>query len=312
MVNDNMTEITGLQSGATYYFAVKAINTKGSSAFSNEVSTKAAAPSPTFINYKHEDSGRISIHWESVPFANGYRVKYGTSPGIYTHITEAGNVTGYLFRKMQHNQPYYFSVVPYNGYGEGIASPEITATPVANRPWVPYLVNAVEKSNGTVQIGWTPSDSTHNATFDVYYCLTPWNENNYSLAGQHIAGTTFTDNTPRDAGLHYYRVKASNQAGVSQFYSMIATVNKMINGVTGVAGQPADEFLLYPNPVRDILYIKKENSSSKTAYQVFDSIGRLLKSGSGSEINVAGCSSGLLVVKIEKDGESYRKLIIKQ
>jgi hypothetical protein len=247
-----------------------------------------------------------------VPFANGYRVKYGTSPGIYTHIIEAGNVTGYLFRKMQNNQPYYFSVVPYNGYGEGIASPEITATPVANRPWVPYLVNAVEKSNGTVKIDWTPSDSTHNATFDVYYCPTPWDEKNYQLAGQHIAGTTFTDNTPRDAGLHYYRLKASNQVGESQFYSLIATVNKVINGVTGVAEHPVDELILYPNPVGNVLYIQNENASSQTAYKVFDSIGRLLKSGAGNEINVAGCSSGLLVVEIEKDGSLHRKLIVKK
>ena len=312
VVNDNVAEITGLQAGATYYFVVKATNTSGSSAFSNEVSTKAAAPSSTVINYKHEDTGRISIHWESVPFANGYRVKYGTSPGIYTHIIDAGNVTGYLFRKMQNNQPYYFSVVPYNGYGEGIASPEITATPVANRPWVPYLVNAVEKSNGTVKIDWTPSDSTHNATFDVYYCPTPWDEKNYQLAGQHIAGTTFTDNTPRDAGLHYYRLKASNQVGESQFYSLIATVNKVINGVTGVAEHPVDELILYPNPVGNVLYIQNENASSQTAYKVFDSIGRLLKSGAGNEINVAGCSSGLLVVEIEKDGSLHRKLIVKK
>ena len=311
LVTDHVAEITGLTSGNTYYFAVQATNASGVSAFSNEVSTSTNIPTTPQINYKHEDANRIAIHWESVPYANGYRVRYGTSSGVYTSEVDAGNITGYLFRKLQNNQPYYFTVVAYNGSGESNASPEMIAKPVVNRPWPPYLVNASENSNGAVRVAWTPSDSTYNATFDVYYCPTPWNENNYQLVGSAVAGNEFTDFTPRSAGTHYYRVKAVNPVGESQFYSMIATVEKKVNGVTGLDTISETKQKLYPNPVSNRLYISADEISVDIVYRVFDSVGRLLKSGVGNEINVADCDNGLLIVELDDKSGIYRQKVIK-
>lgn len=312
VVNENSAEITGLQSGTIYYFVVTAANGTGSSAYSNEVTSRTALPAKPVINYKHEDTGRISIHWESVPFANGYRVKYGTTPGVYTTVIDAGNVSGYLFRKMQNNQHYYISVVAYNGYGESESSDEISATPVLNRPWPPYLVNASENANGTVTLGWTPSDSTFNAKFNVYYCPTPWNDSNYQLVGTNISGNTFTDFTSRSTGYHYYRVKAVSQVGESQFFSMIATVSKIKSGVSGVDELTDGDIKLFPNPVDDLLYIKTDNQTEEITYRLFDSVGRLIKKGTGSEINVADCSKGLFVVEIKRGDQRFRRLVLKK
>jgi hypothetical protein len=308
----NTAEITGLVPATTYYFAVKAVNATGESQFSNEISTLTAAPATPVINYKHEDAGRIAIHWESVPYANGYRVRYGTSAGVYTSEVDAGNITGYVFRKLQNDQPYYFSVTAYNGSGESIASTEIMAKPLVNRPWPPYLVNASEKSTGAVRVAWTPSDSTHNAKFNVYYCPTPWNENNYQLVGSAVEGNVFTDYTARSAGVHYYRVKAVNQVSESQFYSLIATVEKSINGITGLDKLTDETHKLYPNPVGERLYIRSHGNSTHTAYRIFDSTGRLLKSGEGTEINVADCDSGLLIVELDDYAGKYWQKIIKK
>jgi hypothetical protein len=310
-INDNVATITNLQPGTTYYFVVTATNVSGSSGYSNEVTTRTAIPAQPVINYKHEDAGRISVHWESVPHANGYRIKYGTSSGAYTHEIDAGNVSGYLFRKMQNNQPYYFTVVAYNGYGESSASREISATPVVHRPWVPYLVNASENSNGTVSVSWTPSDSTYNATFNVYYCPTPWNDKQYQLIGSNVTGNTFTDFIPRDAGYHYYRVKAANQVGESQFYSMIATAEKIINGITGVDEITEAGISIYPNPVNNWIKIQSDDQVEVFAYRIFDSVGRLQKKGRGTDINVADCSNGLLIVEVEKNAKKYRCLMLK-
>ena len=81
-------------------------NDQGLSANSNEVTAKIAIPEQPRINHIHEDNQRVSIHWESVPFANGYKVKYGTAPGVYSEVIDA-KMTGYLLRRLNNNDILY-------------------------------------------------------------------------------------------------------------------------------------------------------------------------------------------------------------
>lgn len=304
-------EINGLQSGQTYYFSVTASNTSGTSQPSNEVSTRVELPSQPKINFVYAESERITIHWESVPFANGYRVKYGTTPGIYTHIMDAGNVTGFIMRNMQNNTPYYISVAAFNRSGEGEDAPEVTARPVVNRPWPPYLVFAKESVDGTVDVSWTPSDSTHNAVFEVYYCPTPWDESRYELVAANVSGNQLKDFTPRLKGYHYYRVKSRNVVGESVYFSNIATVDKLQDGNTGMNTGFQPTVVIYPNPAGDKLFVKNSNSNIPIFYKVYNAIGKLMKEGIGSEINIAGCETGMLIVEVYDGMDNFRGIVMK-
>lgn len=301
-VTDNSVEIVDLQTGILYYFVVVASNDQGLSANSNEVTAKIAIPEQPRINHIHEDNQRVSIHWESVPFANGYKVKYGTAPGVYSEVIDAKNVTGYLLRRLNNNTTYYITVVAYNGMGESEQASEVVAIPVANRPWPPYLVSATEEDNGAVKLKWTPSDSTHNANFNVYYCPTPWDESNYQLIGSNVKDTSFIDLVPRDKGYHYYRVKAVNQVGMSHFYSAIATVNKAKSGISKLDEIHPGTFRIYPNPAKDVLFVKAIDGVSPVQYNIFDSTGRLLKKGIGEQIEINELDPGLLIVELTQHG----------
>ena len=304
-------EISGLQTGQTYYFAVTATNASGSSGYSNEISTRVDVPSQPQINFVYEESERITIHWESVPFANGYRVKYGTSPGVYTHIIDVGNATGYILRKLQNNTPYYINVTAYNESGEGENAAEIDATPVINRPWPPYLAFAKESSDGTVDVSWTPSDSTHNAVFDVYYCPTPWDESRYELVATNISGTQYKDNTPRSKGYHYYRVKSRNAVGESVYFSNIATVDKIMESNTDVSTGYQFPVTIYPNPVSDVVYLSVDNSQRSVNYKVYNAIGRMMIKGSGCEISLTDCEKGMLIIEVNDGENNFRQIIMK-
>ena len=60
----------------------------------------------------------VTLVWEraSEPVA-GYKVHYGTTSGVYNHVADAGNSTGYTVTGLQTGVTYYFAATSYNSYG---------------------------------------------------------------------------------------------------------------------------------------------------------------------------------------------------
>ena len=136
----------------------------------------------------------------------------------------------------------------------------------------------------------------------MYYCPTPWDESNYQLIGSNVKDTSFIDLVPRDKGYHYYRVKAVNQVGMSHFYSAIATVNKAKSGISKLDEIHPGTFRIYPNPAKDVLFVKAIDGVSPVQYNIFDSTGRLLKKGIGEQIEINELDPGLLIVELTQHG----------
>jgi hypothetical protein len=311
-VNENRATLEGLAPDTDYYAVVTASNANGMSGLSNEVSIRLQQPDQPVVNYIHEDDARVTIHWESVPFANGYRVRLGTSPGIYTEDIDAGNVSGYVIRRLNNGTSYHVSVVAYNGSGESESSPEVVVTPVANRPWPPVLVNATENGDGSVTIGWTPSSISDGARYDIFYCPTPWDEPNYIQVASNVEGTAYTDMTPRPKGAHYYRVKAVNHVRESHFYSQIATVNKNIEVPVNVINPSKGNLRVFPNPSSGEVFIASDGSERDFIFRVFSLCGKLLLSGEGNRVDMSGIVPGLYLLEVTRSGEvSFMKVVRK-
>lgn len=224
----NEYTVHGLAENMQYYFAVAAINETGESGLSNEVSYLVSVPDVPLLDVVHPLSNRVKVEWESVPFADGYIVRYGNQPGQYDYEVDAKNVTGYVLRDINNNYPYYFTVVAYNGMGESEPSNEMWSIPMANIPFAPRYLHGEESGvNGTVHLQWLMSDSTHNATTNIYRSTTPWSE--YELVASGIEGTSFIDSTYLTAGRYFYRVSAQNVLAESFYYSNILTVNKQMD-----------------------------------------------------------------------------------
>ena len=57
----------------------------------------------------------------------GYKLYYGTSPGIYDHSIDVGNVTIYALTGLRQGQTYYLAVTAYNtSRNEGDYSNEVS------------------------------------------------------------------------------------------------------------------------------------------------------------------------------------------
>lgn len=220
--------VNGLSYGQQYYFVVTAQNASGESDVSNEITYLVAEPDAPVLDVTQPLSQRVKIEWESVPFANGYIVRYGTSPGVYDHEVDAGNVTGYVLRNLANNTPYYFAVAARNGMGESALSNELQEMPMSNIPFAPRYLHGHENSvNGVVHLEWVMSDSTHHATTNLYRSTKPWSE--YELVRAGIEGTHWADSTKLAAGRYFYRVSSENVFGESFFKSNIFTMNKQVD-----------------------------------------------------------------------------------
>lgn len=84
-------------------------------------------------------AGTISLRWDPLSGATGYRVHYGTAAGSYTSVRDVGSATTATLTNLTNCSNYYISVKAYNSQGEsatysnevvGWSRPEITsATP---------------------------------------------------------------------------------------------------------------------------------------------------------------------------------------
>lgn len=63
-------------------------------------------------------AGTISMAWDSVQYATGYRVYYGTTSGDYDSFVDVGNTTGAVLSGLDDCRTYFVSVKAYNSNGE--------------------------------------------------------------------------------------------------------------------------------------------------------------------------------------------------
>jgi len=81
------------------------------------------------------EAATISVKWDAVPGATGYRIHYGTSSGQYTEIVDVGYTTRATIDDLETCDEYFVAVKAYNNSGQsnsysgevsGWARPEIT------------------------------------------------------------------------------------------------------------------------------------------------------------------------------------------
>lgn len=86
-----------------------------------------------------------------------------------------------------------------------------------------------------------------------------------------------------------------------------------ILGVLGTSEQnKGDDYLVYPNPVKDILSITL-NPNEKLEYaELFDTTGRLLKKISSEKSNISNLEKGIYFLKTKTNKKNYQTKLIKE
>ena len=106
-------------------------------------------PSAPVLNPATVNFLNVSLNWNAVGGASGYKLKYGTTAGSYSQVLDLGNVTQHTVNNLTAGVTYYFVVSGYNTSGEGSISNQVTAVPQAPPP-VNYVQNVTYTATGQI------------------------------------------------------------------------------------------------------------------------------------------------------------------
>lgn len=80
--------------------------------------------------------GEVTINWNQVSDATGYKVYMGTESRTYSAIETTPSMTdSYTFTGLTNGTTYYFAVTAFNGGGVSSYSNEVIATPQMPAPY---------------------------------------------------------------------------------------------------------------------------------------------------------------------------------
>ncbi|MCR4396172.1 MAG: fibronectin type III domain-containing protein, partial [Candidatus Saccharicenans sp.] len=219
-VGANVTSFqnTGLGEGTSYFYRVRAYNSAGDSAYSNELAILTLPAAPTNLVAVAVHERRVNLSWnDNSGGETGFRVERKTGSGNWSTLTNlATDVTSYPDTSVVESTTYTYRVFAYNGSGDSAASNEATVTtPALTVPLAPSGLQAVALSASSVRLTWV--DNAYNEDGFLIERKTgssgSWSQ--VGTAGQDT--TTYTDSGLSELTTYYYRVRAYNNAGQSDY-----------------------------------------------------------------------------------------------
>ena len=209
----------GKLAAGTYYFRVKAYNSTGDSKYSNEIiitlSPVEPPGAPTGLRVSATSPTSVSISWEdNSGNEDGFKIEWRKEGGSYTEAGTAARDAEYYNPGKLAAGTYYFRVKAYNSAGDSKYSNEITITlsPV-EPPGAPTELRVLATSPTSVSLSWEDNSGNEDG-FKI-----EWRKEggSYSEAGSAGRDVEYYNPGKLAAGTYYYRVKAYNSAGDSEY-----------------------------------------------------------------------------------------------
>ena len=232
---------TGAAAGKIYYYRVKAVNSVGTSGYSNIVSgkAKAAAPAAPSVTAGNSSTGKPRLTWKAVSGAVSYRIYRSESRGTGYSLLGTTSSTSYVNTGAAAGKTYYYRVKAVNR--DGVASAYSNIVSGKAKAAVPAApsVTASNSSTGKPRLTWKAVSGA--VSYRIYRSES--RGTGYSLLG--TTSSTSYVNTGAAAGkTYYYRVKAVNRDGVASAYSNIVSAKATLSapvlniGLSVSSGKP--------------------------------------------------------------------------
>jgi RHS repeat-associated protein len=272
---------TGLTTGSTYHYRLRAVNSGGNSDYSNSASASLTVPSaPSGLSATAANSSQINLTWtDNSNNEIGFRIERSLTLGSgynEVHVTGANEST-WSNTGLSAGTTYHYRIRATNHVGNSNYSTTSTAITTAPVPVAPSGLAAVAASSTSVTLNWV-DDSTNETGFEIERSSN--GGSTYVWIHTTASNAVSYTNTGLTAGsTYYYRIRATNAGGASA-YSNVATVGLVVPVVpSGISATTASASQI------NLTWI--DASSNETGFR----IERSLNSGSGySEVHVTGAN----------------------
>ena len=211
---------TGAAVGKTYYYRVKAVNSVGTSGYSNIVSGKAktAAPAAPSVTAGNSSTGKPQLTWKAVSGAVKYEVYRSTRQNSGYSLLGTTTSTSYVNTGASTGTTYYYRVKAVNRDGMASAYSNIVSGKAkAAAPAAPS-VTAGNSSTGKPRLTWKAVSGA--VSYRIYRSES--RGTGYSLLGT-TSSTSYVNTGAAVGKTYYYRVKAVNRDGMASGYSNIVS-----------------------------------------------------------------------------------------
>ena len=271
---------TGAAVGKTYYYRVKAVNSAGTSAYSNIVSgrAKAAVPAaPRVTIGTSSASGKPQLTWAAVDGAAKYEIYRSTQQSTGYSLLGTTTSTSYVNTGAAVGKTYYYKVRALNVDGAaGAYSSTVSGAAKAVAPAAP-TVTMTYSDSGKPKLTWSAVSGA--ASYRVYRSES--RGTGYSLLGT-TTSTSYVNTGAAVGKTYYYRVKAVNSAGTSAYSNIVSGTARtpapaapvLKGGTSSASGKPqltwaavngAAKYDVYRSNSADGTF-SKVGSTDKTTY----------------------------------------------
>lgn len=231
--NDN----NNIKPDTTYYYRIRAYGEGGYSSYSDEDSatTPVGPPAaPIISRLETVSANQINVFWsDESNNETGFKIERKTSGGSFQQINSvAANVTSYNDDTLLPNTAYYYRLRAYNVYTSTYSS-ILSATTLSLPPNAPSNLTATAVSPVQVNIIWN-DNSTNEDGFAVEsrkesepdYC---------QIANLAADDTTFSHLSVTETTTYYYRVRAWNSVGMSNYPNAVSVTTPSPSSITPLA-----------------------------------------------------------------------------
>ncbi len=215
---------TGLLTGKTYYYKVRAKCVAGSTVtfggYSAAVSAKPIPATPTAVKVASTTYNSVKLTWATVTGATKYEVYRATSStGTYTKLPDVSSAS-YTGSSLTTGKAYYYKVRAYrlvsgvkhySGY-----SAVVKATPL---PAAPTGLKAAKASSASVKLTWAAV--TGATKYEVYRATSATGTYYKSI---ETTSLSFVSGNLTKGKTYYYKVRAYRVVGSTKYYGPFSSV----------------------------------------------------------------------------------------
>jgi RHS repeat-associated protein len=212
---------TGLTAGTNYTYRIRAYNTGGNSAYTNEITvTPPTVPvAPTLLTANAVSGSQIDLSWtDNSNDESGFKIEQKTGTGSFAEIATLGaNITTYSNTGLTAGTNYTYRIRAYNTGGNSAYSNEITVTP-PTVPVAPTLLTANAVSGSQIDLSWT-DNSSNESGFKIEQKIGSNSFIQIATVGPNVI--TYNNTGLNEGTTYTYRVSAYNVAGTSVYTSEV-------------------------------------------------------------------------------------------
>lgn len=265
--------------------------------------------SPTELTVTAVSDSEVTITWQdNSDDESGFEIwrSKGNANMMQRIAKLPAELQVYVDEGLEKSTIYFYSVKSISEFGPSTGNEIASDTTFRAAPAAPTNLNALVVSSSRVRLTWD-DNSDDEESFIIESANLADNLVAIDTVDKNLTEVYLDDLSANT--LYTFRVYASNTTGISDHSNEVAAATKPSSLADKLGSDIGVE--LYPNPVRDFLYV--ENISDKGSLEVMNIAGNVvLKTNLEDKIDLSGLTKGLYFLKLSVGGNSYVYKILKQ